>query len=57
MDKMADSVIPIKPMRCPRCGAKVKFETDGRIMCDDCGELYFDNWLGIWRIQPEVHED
>lgn len=53
-----DYVAPIKPMRCPRCGTKVTFENDGRIVCDDCGELYYDNWLGIWRILPiEVHED
>lgn len=54
----AEENCPIKPMRCPRCGKKVIFENDGRIMCEDDGELYFDNWLGIWRIlTAEVHED
>lgn len=51
MDEMANPVIPIKPMRCPRCGKKVIFEhDDDKIRCEDCGELYYDQWLGIWRI-------
>ena len=60
MDGMADSVKPITPMVCPRCGKKVIFEANDRIRCEDCGALYFDNWLGIWRIDynaDEVHED
>lgn len=57
-DPNVEEVAPIKPMRCPRCGKKVIFKTDGRIVCEDCGELYYDCWLGIWRILPiEVHED
>lgn len=56
--RLEEEDAPIKPMRCPRCGKKVIFETDGRIMCYECGELYFDNWLGIWRILPtEIEED
>ena len=51
MDKMADHVIPIKPMRCPRCGRKVIFSNDSEdIYCVDCGKMYYDQWLGIWRI-------
>lgn len=58
MDDMADNVIPIKPMRCPRCGKVTIFEPDDTVKCENCGTLYFDNWLGIWRIQrTEVEED
>ena len=58
MDKMADRVIPIVPMRCPRCGKKVIFESNDRVRCEECGTLYYDKWLGIWRIQrTEVEED
>ena len=56
MDEMADPVI--KPMRCPRCGKRVIFRENGDIICDDCGRLYYDQWLGIWRIErTEVEED
>lgn len=44
---------PIAPMTCPRCQKKVIFEPNGKIKCEDCGELYYDQWLGIWRIKPE----
>lgn len=62
MDELADrdGIMdrPIKPLRCPRCGKKVIFERDDRMYCEDCGELYFDNWLGIWRIKTrDIEED
>lgn len=44
---------PIEPMTCPRCGERVIFEPKGKIRCEDCGELYYDGWLGIWRVKPE----
>lgn len=48
----------IVPMRCPRCGKTVIFHHNDTYECPDCGELYFDNWLGIWRIQrTEIEED
>lgn len=53
---MADT-IPIQPMKCPRCGKTVIFDRDDTIRCEDCGELYFDNWLGIWRVKPESIEE
>ncbi len=56
MDEMANPVIPIKPMRCPRCGKKVIFEPNDKIRCEDCGELYYDQWLGIWRIYKPSEE-
>lgn len=49
---------PIQPMKCPRCMQPVIFEDNDRIVCKTCGPLYFDNWLGIWRIQvDEIEED
>lgn len=51
-------VRPIKPMICPRCGKAVIFDGEDIIRCETCGELYYDNWLGIWRIQrTEAEED
>lgn len=49
--------IPIKPMRCPRCNRVVIFKDDDTIECEVCGELYFDNWLGIYRVKPESEEE
>ena len=54
MDEMADHVVT--PDRCPRCGKKVVYREDGSIFCEDCGELYYDQWLGIWRIKPKYDE-
>lgn len=57
MDEM-DNATPIAPMRCPRCGERVIFKPNDEYECPDCGKLYYDNWLGIWRIQRnEVEED
>lgn len=44
---------PIKPMFCPRCCEKVTFNDDDTIECPSCGKLYFDMWLGIWRVQRD----
>ena len=55
MDKM-DDVTPIVPMRCPRCGKRVIFEPNDRYRCPECGELYYDQWLGIWRIRSNEEE-
>lgn len=49
MDEVADRVIV--PTVCPRCGKNVTILSDERIKCKECGELYYDHWLGIWRIQ------
>lgn len=44
------------PKRCPRCG-KTIFETDTKeleqkeYICPGCGELYYDEHLGVWRIR------
>ena len=43
------------PKRCPRCG-KTIFETPDRLehkkyICPGCGELYYDEHLGVWRIK------
>ena len=51
MDELNYDDRPIKPMRCPRCGKVVIFKDDDEIECEDCGELYYDPWLGIWRIK------
>lgn len=59
MDEMVNSVEEnedkeIRPMRCPRCGKRVIFKEDDAFECPDCGELYYDGWLGIYRIKdPE----
>lgn len=47
---------PIEPMTCPRCGKKVIFGPGGNIRCEDCGKLYYDGWLGIWRIERPKEE-
>lgn len=47
---------PIIPMTCPRCGKKTEFKDADRFICKECGELYFDDWLGIWRVKPVEHE-
>ena len=51
MDGM-DDIQRIVPMFCPRCGEKVIFKEDDNIECPACGELYYDPWLGIYRIKP-----
>lgn len=56
MDEM-DNATPIAPMRCPRCGEKVIFKPNDEYECPDCGKLYYDNWLGIWRINRHEEED
>lgn len=49
MDEMADR--PVIPTVCPRCGKKVVVKGVETIECKECGELYYDPWLGIWRIK------
>ncbi len=52
MDGMAysDRINPIAVLRCPRCGKKTIFKDEECYECPDCGELYFDGTLGIWRV-------
>ena len=58
MDEKSYDDGPIKPMFCPRCGEKVIFKEDDGIECPVCGDLYYDMWLGIWRInRHEVKEE
>ena len=61
MDEMVDSVVPIRPTRCPRCGKEIIFKPNDKYEypyeCPDCGELYYDKWLGIWRIYRPPEED
>ena len=52
-DPYSEEDKPIVPMRCPRCMKKVQILSGGHYKCEDCGELYYDEWLGIWRIRPE----
>ena len=59
-DRIEDIVIPI---RCPRCGKPVAVHGEGDRMeglsfrcMGGCGELYYDKWLGIWRIKSNVEE-
>ena len=51
-----DDIQRIKPLRCPRCGRPVIFKADDHMVCNECGELYYDQWLGIYRIKPYVEE-
>ena len=59
-DRIEDIVIP---SRCPRCGVPVIIHGEGDRMeglsfhcMGGCGELYYDKWLGIWRIKSNVEE-
>lgn len=54
---MDHETIPIKQLRCPRCNKPVIFERDDTLRCEDCGKLYFDNWLGIYRVDKSTPED
>ena len=58
MDEVHYDDRPIAPMLCPRCGKKIIFHPNDEIECPSCGFLYYDQWLGIWRIKrTEVEED
>ena len=46
-----DDIQRVKPDRCPRCGKEIVIVEDDKIKCPDCGELYYDEWLGIYRIK------
>lgn len=54
MDQMADHVntIPITPLICPKCGQRVEFCTSGRLICWNCGEIYYDPETRFWKIRP-----
>lgn len=55
-DRPSEEEKPIVPMKCPRCGRKVIFEPNDKYRCESCGELYYDHWLGIWRISVPPEE-
>ena len=58
MDGMDHDDKPVVPERCPRCGMKIILQSEDKFECPACGTLYYDPWLGIWRIQyREVEED
>ena len=53
------------PTKCPRCGKHVDVTVYGlgnqienySFRCSgNCGGLYYDRWLGIWRIKPTTEE-
>lgn len=39
------------PKRCPRCGKEIVRTSDKDHFCPGCGELYYDEHLGVWRIK------
>ena len=43
------------PDRCPRCGKIIMIIPDRlekkKHVCPGCGELYYDEHLGVWRIR------
>lgn len=39
------------PKRCPRCGKDIVTASDSKLYCPGCGELYYDEHLGVWRIR------
>ncbi len=46
-----DNFTPDIPKRCPRCGKEIMTTTDKKCWCLGCGELYYDEHLGVWRIK------
>ena len=51
------------PTKCPRCGKQVAIHGEGDRMeglsfrcMGGCGELYYDKWLGIWRVKPDQED-
>lgn len=51
------------PNKCPRCGNPIAVHGEGdrleglSFRCTgECGELYYDQWLGIFRIKPTTEE-
>ena len=64
MDQMADRMndeVHV-PDRCPRCGKSIityiGSAEDGKdkYVCPDCGELYYDDCLDIFRIRRIYNE-
>lgn len=52
MDDVFAKLNPIvEPDKCPRCG-KSLIHWGNDLKCRDCGYLYYDEWLGIWRVKP-----
>ena len=39
------------PKKCPRCGKDIVHTSDKDHICPGCGELYYDEHLGVWRIK------
>lgn len=47
-----DDILRIRPLICPDCGKRVEFCHSGRLICWNCGEVYLDDELHIWKIRP-----
>jgi RNA polymerase subunit RPABC4/transcription elongation factor Spt4 len=47
----------LKTINCPKCLEEVKVTGEDRAWCPKCGALFFDNWLGIWRVMGVPDED
>ena len=46
------------PKRCPRCGEDIMIKPVSKpcfkvYICPECGELYNDEHLGVWRIRTK----
>ena len=40
------------PKKCPRCGETIMIRPISKVyICPECGELYYDEHLGVWRIK------
>lgn len=44
-------ILRITPLICPACGKRVEFCTSGRLICWDCGEIYYDDEKKVWKIR------
>lgn len=45
------------PKRCPRCGKEIMITpVSKKYICPGCGELYYDEHLGVWRIKYSEKE-
>ena len=56
VNSLNEAEVPV-PRLCPRCGASVIFNGESYI-CTQCKkELYYDRWLGIFRLRSVENEE
>ena len=50
MGGVAD-ILRMTPLVCPACGERVELCVSGHVICWDCGEIWYDSDMQVWRIR------